>query len=212
MSTELVAARLGAGQYALPLEQACIRYGIVTAMQKSHFLAQIATESAGFTAVRESLNYSVAGLLATFGRHRISRADAERCGRREGHRADQPAIANLVYGGAFGLKNLGNTKPGDGWAFIGRSLKQITGRYNYTKYSMDTYGDLRAVENPEMLETAPDVAFSAGWFWRSRNLNAVADTDDLEAVTRIVNGGLNGLDSRRVWLAKAKFQFLSILE
>src|SRR5690606_26808719 len=44
---------LGAGEYAEPLERACIRFGIVTALQKAHFLAQVAHESAGFTRTRE---------------------------------------------------------------------------------------------------------------------------------------------------------------
>lgn len=53
MSTETVAARMGAGVYAKPLEDTCIEYGIVTALQKSHFLGQVAHESDSFRTARE---------------------------------------------------------------------------------------------------------------------------------------------------------------
>ncbi|WP_198474939.1 hypothetical protein [Aquamicrobium zhengzhouense] len=86
--------------------------------------------------VTENLNYSVEGLLKTFGRHRITEAQARRYGRTNNQPANQEAIANIIYGGEWGLKNLGNTKPGDGWRYRGRGLPQITGRSNYTKFGI----------------------------------------------------------------------------
>ena len=53
MSTETVAARMGAGVYALPLERTCISYGIDTTLRKAHFLGQVAHESDGFRTARE---------------------------------------------------------------------------------------------------------------------------------------------------------------
>lgn len=53
VSTETVAAAMGAGKYALALEEACIRFGIVTPLEKAHFLAQVAHESDGFKTVTE---------------------------------------------------------------------------------------------------------------------------------------------------------------
>jgi putative chitinase len=83
----------------------------------------------------ETLNYSVAGLLNTFGRHRISRADAERLGRKPGEPplpvTRQRAIGNIIYGGAWGRDNLGNTEPNDGWTYRGRGMAHDTGRRNY---------------------------------------------------------------------------------
>lgn len=83
----------------------------------------------------ESLNYTVAGLLNTFGRHRISRADAERLGRKPGEPAlslaRQRAIGNILYGGTWGRDNLGNTEPDDGWTYRGRGMAHDTGRRNY---------------------------------------------------------------------------------
>lgn len=53
MSTETVAAKMGAGKYAEPLEQACIRFGITSALEKAQFLAQVAHESDSFKTATE---------------------------------------------------------------------------------------------------------------------------------------------------------------
>ena len=96
---------------------------------------------------RESLNYSVAGLLKTFGRHRITEAQAKRYGRSGSRKADQKAIANIIYGGSWGRENLGNEMPGDGWLFRGGGLPQLTGRRNFAKFGLaknpDSIMDLR---------------------------------------------------------------------
>lgn len=207
MSTETVAWRLGAGLYAKPLEDACIQFGIVSELAKAHFLSQVAVESAGFSRTRENLNYSVDGLLKTFGRHRITEKQCRMYGRRHGQKANQEAIANCVYGGAWGRENLGNTEPGDGARFVGRGLKQLTGRSNYTAYSTGMYGDDRVVLDPLMLERMPDAALSAGWFWQAKGCNAFAERDDLVGLTRRINGGLNGLADRARWLERAKSEF-----
>lgn len=53
VSTETVAAAMGAGKYALALEETCIRFGIVTTLEKAHFLARVAHESDEFATARE---------------------------------------------------------------------------------------------------------------------------------------------------------------
>jgi predicted chitinase len=58
---------------------------------------------------------------------------------------------NKKHGSSFGERELGNTKPGDGFKFIGRGLNQITGRGNYKKYSDLTGIDI--VSNPERLDS-----------------------------------------------------------
>ena len=110
----------------------------------------------------------------------------------------------LASGEAYeGRADLGNNQPGDGVRFKGRGLIQLTGRANYTQYSEDTGIDY--VANPEQLANdrvaAADVA---GWFWQRRHLNDVADRDDITSVTRIVNGGFNGLDDRVAFLGRAR--------
>ncbi|WEM34507.1 hypothetical protein [Xanthomonas phage X1] len=211
MSTETVAIKMGApADVARALENACIKFGITTQNQKSHFLGQIFVESGSFKTLRESLNYSVEGVMKTFSRARISEADAKKYGRTATQKANQQALANILYGGMWGLNNLGNSKEGDGWAFIGRGLKQLTGRSNYTACSLALYGDDRLVKNPALLEQLPDAALSAGWFWSSRGLNSLAESNSYEQVTRKINGGLNGYDARVAATKKAYALFESL--
>jgi predicted chitinase len=106
---------------------------------------------ARMTAAVESLNYSVEGLMRTFGRHRISEADARRYGRSGTRAANQEAIANTIYGGDWGVENLGNTEPGDGWRFRGRGKDQCTGRANYGKVDSALGLDGALLANPDLL-------------------------------------------------------------
>lgn len=167
VSTETVAAAMGAGQYAQALEDACIQFGIVTALQKAHFLAQVAHESDGFRTATEYAS----------GRAYEGRAD------------------------------LGNVQPGDGVRFKGRGLIQLTGRENYATFSNAMWqGDL-FLRSPELVAQLPWAVLAAGWFWKRKGLNALADRDDVVAVTRRINGGTNGLEDRKRRLAQAKKLF-----
>lgn len=102
--------------------------------------------------------------------------------------------------------SLGNTpeKDGDGQKYKGRGLIQITGRNNYKKCSLALFGDLRLIENPSILEQPEFAVASACWFWNSRGLNLVADTDNIVKITKIINGGSNGLNERKSFLLLAK--------
>ncbi|NJP10369.1 MAG: glycoside hydrolase family 19 protein [Leptolyngbyaceae cyanobacterium RU_5_1] len=98
--------------------------------------------------------------------------------------------------------DLGNVYPGDGVRYKGRGLIQITGRTNYRECGRALGVDL--VSNPKRL-AEPDLACrSAGWYWDTRQLNRDADRDDVKSVTRIINGGYNGLDDRTRLLSAAK--------
>jgi putative chitinase len=170
--------------------------GIVTKLRSAHFLTQIATETGGLTVLEESLNYSVDGLLKTFSRKRITKAQALALGRKPGRAADQEAIANILYGGAWGAANLGNTEPGDGWRYRGGGLMQTTGRANYRRAGFEA--------NPEALRTPAGGLKAALTFWSNNDLNRIADRDDIVALRKAVNGGANGLDEAKGYLAKAK--------
>lgn len=175
---------------------------IVTPLRVSHFLSEIATETGGLKAVEESLNYTVDGLLKTFGRHRISEADAKRLGRAGNRKAKQREIANIIYGGAWGKKNLGNTEPDDGWRYRGGGMMQTTGRENYRKMGYE--------DNPEALRDPVTAFKTAVREWRNRGCNQLADKDDVVAVRKKINGGNNGLAEAREYLAKAKTIFTSV--
>lgn len=109
----------------------------------------------------------------------------------------------LASGDAYeGRADLGNTQPGDGRRFKGRGPIQLTGRANYRAAGRALGLPLEA--RPD-LATSPDVGFrTAGWYWKTHNIGPLAEAGDIEAVTRKINGGLNGIDDRKRRYAIAK--------
>lgn len=101
-----------------------------------------------------------------------------------------------------GRKDLGNTHKGDGVKFKGRGLIQLTGRHNYTEAAK--YFDQPFVDEPVKVASFPWAASVSARWWKANGCNQIADKDDVRAVTKRVNGGLNGLDSRIAALNKAK--------
>ncbi|MDV7395544.1 glycoside hydrolase family 19 protein, partial [Arthrospira platensis SPKY1] len=95
------------------------------------------------------------------------------------------------YAGRLGNGSAGS---GDGWRYRGRGLIQITGRANYEASGAALGVDL--IDAPELLEWQHLAALSAAEWWHRHGCNQLADTGDLAAVTRKVNGGLTGLDDR----------------
>jgi putative chitinase len=185
------------GDWYSQLVQNLPDYNITTLERVAQWLAQMGHESGDFKTTTENLNYRTTALTAMFG-NRISAADAAKHGRNDatGQKANQEAIANCIYGGDWGRKNLGNTQTGDGWKFRGRGLTQVTGRSNYTACSKALYGDLVLVDDPGILAEPDGAVRSACWFWNSRNLNNLADKGDTKGVTKLINGGDKGLDDR----------------
>jgi putative chitinase len=101
-----------------------------------------------------------------------------------------------------GRRDLGNTQAGDGIRFHGRGIFQLTGRANYRRLGQLLGIDLQA--DPERAKepaTSLRIAFA---YWNERAINAAADADDIERVTKLINGGRNGLAERARYLAKAK--------
>lgn len=167
----------------------------------AEFVAQIANETGGFTRFSENLNYSTEGLLNTFGRHRISAEDAQRYGRNAQHPANKEMIANTIYGGEWGAKNLGNTEPGDGYRYRGRGALQLTGRSNFRHYGQALGLDLEG--HPEL---AADPAVSvqiALEFFKQGDVNAAIDRGDFAGARKITNGGNLGLENVARLRAKA---------
>jgi len=105
-----------------------------------------------------------------------------------------------------GRVDLGNTEPDDGPRFKGRGLIQLTGRANYRAYGTAIGVDLLSDNQWTRVATDADLAADvACWFWQTRGLNPLADNDDVEAITRKINGGTNGIEDRRRQLARAQF-------
>ena len=100
--------------------------------------------------------------------------------------------------------DLGNTpeEDGDGYLYRGRGWIQLTGKANYIAAGTALSQDF--VNKPDLVQEYPWVAMVSGWYWNSRNLNKFADADDINTVTKLVNGGYLGLDDRKMWLSRAK--------
>ena len=104
--------------------------------------------------------------------------------------------------GYEGRQDLGNVKPGDGSLFRGRGIFEITGRANYATYGLRA--GLSLVAQPELAEDPVNAVLLACLYWDAKALNAWADADNLARITKLINGGANGLALRKDKLARAK--------
>lgn len=164
------------------------KFDINTALRLAHFLAQCSHESNGFKATIENLNYSAAGLVATFKKYFPTEAAATPYAR------NQQKIANKVYASRMGN---GDEASGDGYRYRGRGYIQLTGKNNYGSLAKAIGVDV--VKDPDLVATAYPL-MSAAWFFSTNGLCALADagaTDDVVVkVTKRVNGGTIGLEDR----------------
>jgi putative chitinase len=110
-----------------------------------------------------------------------------------------PTPAQKKYEGRL---DLGNTQVGDGSLFRGHGLIQTTGRFNHARTRdrlRERFDDVPDFEaNPKLLGDPQWASLSACDFWDWKKINELADADDFEAVTRRINGGVNGLEARLV--------------
>lgn len=177
------------------------RFGINTPMRLAHFMAQCMQETGGLTLLVESGAYSETGLGKMwdsgnwhkyFANRDACLAMAKQCAADRG-----VALFSLVYGGRMGN---GPAKTQDGWTYRGRGVLQTTGRASYRKF-----GKLCGVEfesDPETIIEPQNVLKPALYEWDANHLNQAADNNDIEVITRSINGGTIGLDGRKAWFAK----------
>lgn len=197
LTTQIVQAGCGssvlrAAQWVAVLQAACDKYQINTPLRVAAFLAQCGVESARLTAVSENLNYSAVGLLSTFPTH-FDEAEAQQYANKP------PMIANRVYANRYGN---GDEASGDGWTYRARALIGITFHDNYVLCGLGI--DLPLLDQPELLEQPVNSATAAAWWWANHNLNALADVQQFQQITRAINGGLNGYSERLALYGAAK--------
>lgn len=166
------------------------QYGapITTNLRALHFLAQIDFESGGFRRIEENLNYTAARLPVVFGRKRFPPDVAKQV------EHDSEAIGNIAYANRLGN---GDAESGDGYRYRGRGYIQLTGKDNYRAFS--EWSQINVVDYPDLVASHfPTV--SAIWFFTHNKIWDVCDRGSSEeiiaAVTKKVNGGYNGLESR----------------
>lgn len=170
------------------LEQLLPDYDINTPKRIAAFIAQCAHESGDFMVLKENLNYKPAALRRLFRKYfETDELAQEYCAKPD----KQTAIANRIYANRMGN---GDERSGDGSAFRGRGLIQLTGRANYQMFADSLEMNIKDV--PEYLETFEGAAQSACWFWEMNNLNRFADKSDIKGLTKAINGGYIGLEDR----------------
>ena len=170
------------------LQDAADKFSIDSENRMANFLGQCDHESGTFKHLEENLNYSGQALWSLFQRHFASQDEANSYAR-------QPEkIANRIYANRMGN---GDEASGDGYKYRGRGCIQLTGKTNQTAF-FNSIG-LDEDSDPEVISTQYPL-LSGAWFWNSRNLNAKADggtdNDTITSITKVINGGTNGLDDR----------------
>lgn len=115
-------------------------------------------------------------------------------------------LEEIASGAAYeGRRDLGNTQPGDGKRFKGRGLIQLTGRSNYTRAGVET--GLPLLTQPAIAADPENAVLAACLYWKWHGLNALADTGQSTTITKLINGGLNGLADRNAQKAKMRKLF-----
>jgi putative chitinase len=118
-----------------------------------------------------------------------------------------------------GRIDLGNAVKGDGVRYKGRGPIQTSGRSNYKRLGEKKGMPNLYISNPELLATPNHGVWAACVFWDDRDLNTIANLPDthkiwvkkknknmspIEYITYRVNGGQNGIVSRKEFYERAK--------
>jgi predicted chitinase len=217
-----------AGYYAAivdALNAFALAYEVDTNFRLAHFLSQVGHESS-FRNTSESGSYSAPRMRQVFGCKGGAGnydAAADNCllgpdGKPQQLRPKlwtaEAAYAHnpqnlLSYVYALRMGN-GDEASGDGFRYRGRGLVQLTGKDNYDAFTRchnrkSPQDATDFVADPDLLVSKLNYGIeSAFYFWEANNINEVANGDDVESVTRKVNGGLNGLDDRRTRFERIK--------
>lgn len=167
-------------------------FGIVNHLRLVHFMAQTCEESAGFTRLEENLVYTHADRIATVWPRLAAHASSL---------VRNPiALANAAYSDRNGN---GDEASGDGYIFRGSGILQLTGRREFEEASNDL--GLPLLEHPGLVRKPMCAMLTALWYWRRAGCNEAADADDVEHVTRLINGpALAGLERRKELTQRAK--------
>jgi putative chitinase len=161
------------------------KYGLTNDLLIAHAMAQLSHECGAGTEVVENLNYSADGLMRTWPpRFNAVKAAAF------AHHPQQ--IANEVYNG-----RMGNARaPTMGWQFRGRGGAQTTGRDGYQNVKAKTGIDV--VANPDLVNDPSQFLECAVADFVICGCLPFAAADDIQGVTKHLNGGFIGLDQRTV--------------
>jgi len=176
------------------------RHGIsASTLRVAHFMAQVLHETGGLTIQFEDLSYSAQRLREVWPKRFKPKGPLDA----KDFAHNPQRLANEVYGG-----RMGNTAPDDGFNYRGRGLLQLTGKASYREATTNLQKNDRTA--PDFV-AAPDEVISARWClavaaseWFAKGCNSFADADEIEKITRAINGGLIGLADRKEWARRTK--------
>ncbi len=174
-------------------EKYCDKYEINTALRLAHFLAQVNHESNDMRVIEENLNYSAKRLLQVFPKY-FKTLDETKM-----YEYRPEKIANRVY-----ANRMGNSyeNSGDGYKYRGRGLIMLTGKSNYMNFSKWLgIGDMLVKKPDLVIENKKYTVLTALYYWTTRKINnlIIANSEQYDVckkVTKVINGGYNGLDDR----------------
>ncbi len=167
--------------------------GINTRLTMAHFVATAMVETGGLKRLDENTNYSVKGLLRVFSRRRITEAKAREIA------GDPMKVANWIYRNMLGN---GDYASGDGWAYRGSGYIQLTGRGNFRDRGKQI--GMALEDDPELARSPREGLLAGIAYWTSRNINPVANENNILRVRILVNGpAAHGLDQYKVFLKRA---------
>jgi putative chitinase len=170
-----------------PLTATFQRFGIDTPGRQAAFVAQMSHESNGFAKLEEDLFYRrPERLMAMWPRRFSGFGDASKFLR------NPKGLANRVYSNRFGN---GDEASGDGWKYRGRGLVQLTFLDNYAAAQRALGRPY--VAQPELVALPEDACLTAGHYWTTRDMNTLADTSQIDEITRRINPAMAGADDRR---------------
>jgi putative chitinase len=168
-----------------PLNETFERFSILTPRQQAAFLGQCGHECGNFRVLEENLNYRAETLMRIWPKRFPTLEIANQYAR-------QPKkIANKVYADRMGNRDEAS---GDGYRFRGRGCIQLTGSANY--YHAGKALGVDFIMEPDLVATPQYAALTAGFFWDTQKLNAIAESGNNLALTKKINGGTIGLNDR----------------
>lgn len=168
-----------------PFNETFARFGISTPRQQAAWLGQCGHECGNFRVLEENLNYRAATLMKLWPKRFPTLEVANQ------YAGNPKKIANMVYANRMGNRDEAS---GDGWRFRGRGCIQTTGSANYYHAGQELGVDY--IMNPDLVSTPLHAALTAGFFWSTHKLNALAEANDHKTLTRRINGGFIGLEDR----------------
>ena len=160
-------------------------WNISTPRQQAAFIGQCGHESGNFTKLEEGLSYAADRLMKIWPKRFPTMEVANKYAR------NPKALANYVYASRMGNRDEAS---GDGYRFRGSGWLQLTGHDNFYHASKACGVDF--VMNPDLVRTPQYAAMTAGWFWSTHKCNELAEAQNWEKLTRVINGGIIGLSDR----------------